>query len=59
LGSESLARRSNEKGTIPISQFSKGEPVAIAVQFPGEDWQVREIVVPEKDQVVVMTPSAL
>jgi len=59
MGSESLVRRSSEQGIIPISHFSKGERVAIAVQFPGEDWQVREIVVPEKEQVVVMTPAAL
>jgi len=60
MGSAPIVVRSNEKGTIPITQFTHGERVAIAIQFPGEEnWQIRELVVPDDKQVVVMTPTAL
>lgn len=60
MGAAPIARRSNKLGTIPITEFSRGEQVAIAIQFPGEDeWQIREFTVPEDNQVVVMTPTAL
>jgi len=60
MGAAPIVLRSNEQGTIPITQFTQGEQVAITVRFPGEDdWQVREFVVPEDKQVVVMTATAL
>lgn len=57
LGSEPIVIHSDEHGQIPITQFLPGEEVAVAVQFPGKSWQVRELVVPAANQVVVMTPS--
>ena len=60
MGSAPIVRRSNKRGTIPITQFSQGEQVAIAIQFPGEEgWQIREFTVPDDKQVIVMTPTAL
>jgi len=60
MGSAPIVLRSNEQGTIPITQFTQGEQVAIAVRFPDEeDWQIRKLVVPKDKQVVVMTPTAL
>jgi len=60
MGSAPIVLRSNEQGTIPITQFTQGEQVAIAVRFTDEeDWQIRKLVVPKAKQVVVMTPTAL
>lgn len=60
MGSAPIVLQSDERGTIPITQFTQGERVEITVRFPNEeDWQVRNFIVPDDNRVVVMNPTAL
>ena len=58
-GSDPLVKRSDQEGRVSMPHFLPGEKVAFNVQFPGDNWQVREIVVPDSRQFVELRPQKL
>lgn len=53
-----IVKQSDQSGKIELSHFQSGDLATVFVRFPkDDDWQTREIVVPESESVVVITPG--
>lgn len=50
-----IIRESNQAGRMQFSNFRPGDKAVVFVRFPDEDWQQRELVVPENETTVVIT----
>lgn len=42
-----------------MPHFLPGEQVTVYVQFPGGEWQTRELTVPKDNQTVILTPESV
>ena len=54
-----MVRESNQAGNLPMPHFLPGEQVTVYVQFPGGEWQTRELTVPKDNQTVILTPESV
>ena len=52
---EKIIRESDNSGRLEFSNFSPGDRATVYVRFPDDEWQQREIVVPDNESVVVIT----
>lgn len=54
-----IVRESSAIGHVSMPHFLPGEQATIFVRFPNSDWQKRQLVVPNDEQVVVLTGEDL
>lgn len=52
-----VVRQSNQEGNLSMPHFLPGEQVTVYIQFPGDEWQTRELTVPTDNQAVILTPE--
>ena len=54
-----IVRKSDLAGKLSMPHFLPGDRATIYVRFPDSDWQTRELIIPERDGVVVVTPVSV
>lgn len=54
-----IIRESDQTGRVQFSNFRPGDRAVVFVRFPDEDWQQRELVVPENESIVVITQASI
>lgn len=54
---DKIIRESDQAGRMQFSNFRPGDRAVVFVRFPNEDWQQRELVVPENESIVVITQT--
>lgn len=51
---EPIVQRSSPSGNVSMPHFFPGEQATVFVRFPGSEWQTRELIIPDNEEVVVM-----
>ena len=52
-----IVQKSDDTGRVSMPHFLPGEKAAVYVRFPDSDWQMRDLVVPRSDSLVVLKAS--